>query len=384
MDVDPVTLGVVTQQPWSPNSGSQPPAGWPIPPGRGFPTQGRSPWPTPQRSAGYPPQFQGYPSPTGQRPVFAPPPPKKKKNPLRVVFLVLITIGVVTAFSSITDAITDRLFRADRVDSAYQNESYSTPPVNLDPDPIPIPSSQQFESTVTANKFYNQTVPLPVRCDIDDINPARAGVSSQETYLNELTGCLMRVWATAVEDAGWSMPRPSVTVYSSEITTRCGKAPMRNAFYCSADQQLYFASDVLTILPSRLGGHRLALDAILGHEFGHAIQGRTAILAAATLMSQGVSERDASVYQRRLEVQADCLNGMFINSIAQSRQISGQEKQDVASIYQSIGDDILSGETSVWGEHGLGATRKAWAEAGLSSTQVKTCNTFIVPATQVR
>lgn len=317
----------------------------------------------------------------GQNANYLPPSPPRR-SPVRTFFVAILVLGLVVLGAVVV--VNVFLRTNDQVQGDYQNEQYSPPPADTAPDPIPIPAQSDFADVMQNNKFYAQTIPNPVRCEVPDINPRTSTAAQKETYLNELTACLMRVWDGTVQAAGWSLPRPTVTVYTSTIRTKCGDSPTRNAFYCSADQQLYFADDVLTILPASLRNHRLALDAILGHEFGHAIQGRTAILAAAHLQSDAVSTREASVYSRRLEVQADCLNGMFIRSVTQSRKITAQEAQDVATIYYNIGDDILSGDSSIWGGHGLGATRRAWAEKGLGSDQVSTCNSFTAANSAVR
>ena len=95
---------------------------------------------------------------------------------------------------------------------------------------------------------------------------------------DELTACLMRVWAPTLQEAGYEAVRPTVTVYSTPISTPCGDMPMENAAYCMVDQQIYYASDLTDIIPKDLSNVPHTADAVMAHEFGHAIQARTGIL----------------------------------------------------------------------------------------------------------
>ncbi len=313
---------------------------------------------------------------------YRPPAPPRRRSPIKAI----LTGAVVVCLVALAGIVIVNFLRPGGVVGNYENESYTAPPVDKNPDAIPIPgSAAQSTEWMQRNPLYDQRTPASVRCDIGNIRPASASDAEAQKYLNDLTECLMRVWDNLVmQKAGFKLPRPSVTVYSTQITTKCGTAPTRNAFYCSGDQQLYFATDVLTILPPNLRNHRLALDAVLGHEFGHHMQGRSGILAGAHLTARALDERPGLVYMRRLEVQADCLNAQFLQAVGASRGITQSEKEDVAAMYYSIGDDVLSGKPEVWGGHGLGATRRTWAQKGFTTTQVSVCNSFTAPEPQVR
>lgn len=310
------------------------------------------------------------------------PPVPPRKSPVKAILIGAVAVCLV----ALAGIVIVNLLKPGGITTNYENESYTAPPVDKNPDEIPIPSTTtEAEEWMQKNPLYDQTTPNSVRCNMQDIKPADASDEEAQRYLNELTECLMRVWDNLVmQKAGYKLPRPSVTVYSTQITTRCGTAPTRNAFYCSGDQQLYFATDVLTILPSKLRNHRLALDAVLGHEFGHHMQGRSGILAAAYAFARKEEERQGLVFMRRLEVQADCLNAQFLRTVATARGISQQEYNDVAEIYYSIGDDVITGKPDVWGNHGLGETRRTWARKGFGTTKVSVCNSFIASEGEVR
>ena len=54
----------------------------------------------------------------------------------------------------------------------------------------------------------------------------------------------------ATSDQCWLfMVRPTVTIYGEGLTTKCGKSGV-NAFYCTADQQVYYSNLLPEVLPA--------------------------------------------------------------------------------------------------------------------------------------
>lgn len=268
----------------------------------------------------------------------------------------------------------------------YQNNDYRVPAINLTPPEIPSPETYaEATQLLRANRLYSQTVPSPTNCTAAALNPRTQSASQFEKGMNDFSACLMRVWDLTVQAASYELPRPQMVAYSTEINTACGKAETHNAFYCSGSQKIYFATDMYEVLPSAFSSYRYIAEMILAHEFGHAIQARTEILASGQAYETREStESAANLWSRRLEAQADCLSGMFVSSVAKSQNLSDADRTRLLAVMKAIGDDTLSGNPSIDGEHGLARTRQAWFNAGFNSTAVGTCNSFTVAASEVR
>lgn len=267
----------------------------------------------------------------------------------------------------------------------YQNDDYAVPPADTRPPGLPEPETyEEATSLLKANPLYATAVPRPVRCDMREIDVDNASKPELTTHLNDMMGCLMRVWEQPLTDAGFKPVRPSVTVYSGSVTTKCGKLPAANAVYCGADQQVYYAEDLPTVVPRSLRGSRFITEAVVAHEFGHAVQARSAILISELAWEEKSSKSTGLQLSRRLEVQADCFAGQFLGSIQQSTQMSDEELANVGKLFYSIGDDVLTGRKHYEGNHGSGASRMAWTGTGLESTSVGACNSFSAPAQKVR
>lgn len=272
-------------------------------------------------------------------------------------------------------------------DVAYQNESYSPPPVDSDPPEVPFPSgAAQARSWMEENPVYEQSVPRPIRCDAPDIDLESASKAQLKSHMEDVMGCLMREWDVPVQQAGFVMPRPSVTVYDQPIKTACGKVGTKNAFYCGADQQVYYASDLPKVIPAGLRDGRFVVEAIMAHEFAHAVQARTGVLysAKAFVVQAGEDTPEGRLISRRIETQADCFAGLFLGSVAQSTGMNQRELDNLLKVFEAIGDDTLSGDSDIDGDHGRAATRRYWAAMGLASTQVRACNTFVAPESTLR
>ena len=194
----------------------------------------------------------------------------------------------------------------------------------------------------------------------------------------------MTVWEPPVTSAGFQLPRPPVYVYDQPIRTACGVMKEVNAAYCAGDQRVYYAQPLLRAFPTSVQQTPYAAETIIAHEFGHAVQARTGILISEAAWEQNSGEADANAFSRRLEVQADCWSGQFINSVGTSVGLDDNDVQQLSLLFYSIGDDQLSGDPSIEGNHGHGDSRRSWFLEGIGTTSMGACNTFDAPAAAVR
>ena len=147
-----------------------------------------------------------------------------------------------------------------------------------------------------------------------------------------------------------------MTIYTEQISTRCGSGRIpRNAFYCPADQQIYWSNTLGEILAPFDESQR-AGDQIMAHEFGHAIQGRTGIIASSQGIRQNTLRRRAPAAScgRRTELQADCFAGQFMRSVSVSLGLQQADVERIQQDFYNSGDDVLSGDPNYVGDHGRG------------------------------
>ena len=307
------------------------------------------------------------------------PAPRRRRHPFRLLVLAGIALGLVMMAGQTAGNVT-----SPPSDTAYQNEDYRVPPPDASPPPLPQPETfEEAEELLTSNPLYSQTAPAPVRCSSQPINVRTASDAQLESHFNGLMECLVRVWEPPVEVAQFEVVRPTVTIYGSSITTRCGKAEV-NAFYCGADQQVYYSNRLDESVPI-VARDKWAADVVMAHEFGHALQARTAILISSSALGQQAEDESTELaFSRRLETQADCFSGIFMGAVRESLGIQESDVEGILDVYDAVGDDTLSRNPNIVGNHGRGASREYWGQKGLGTTEVGACNTYTAPGNLVR
>jgi predicted metalloprotease len=293
--------------------------------------------------------------------------------------LALLTLTVVAIVGLVATNLVSPLSAV-----AYQNDDYAVPPPDTNPPALPLPETyDDAQRFIASNPFYATTAPIPVRCGAQPINVASSNDAQLKSHFESLMECLVRVWEPPIDKAGFQIVRPTVTIYGKSVTTKCGKSDV-NAFYCSADQQVYFSNllpDYVTIVKK----DKWAADVVMAHEFGHALQARTGILVSAHALGQNSGSKTVELeMSRRLETQADCFSGMFTRAVSVSLGIEQSELQGIEDTFVAVGDDTLSKDPTIVGNHGLARSRQYWAVIGLGTSSVGKCNTFTASKSLVR
>ncbi len=363
------------QQPWGQGSGWSQPQQRPSAPGQPVPQTPYAPYQS--QPAGYPPPRSGGGS------------------PLKLMLLGLVAaLAVGFFFLSLMNYLsTDEQSGPEPLPSPEVGQT-SAPPTGVpEPDynapeaPVPV-TWDEAEKWLVDNALYAQSVQVPTNCTLGRIDVETIAEPELLEHLNLLTACLMMVWKEPMERAGFQMPRPPISVYSQPITTACGEAELYNAFYCPGDQRIYYASNLHLVFERndpQVIDNAFLVDYVIGHEFGHAIQGRTGILNAYTAFRTNTkTDEEALDLGRRSEQQADCLAGNFLNAVAQASQLTDADRVGLNDVAEAIGDDSLAGDPNYVGDHGTGKARRAWFGLGLENSSAGVCNTWTVPSDKVR
>ena len=122
---------------------------------------------------------------------------------------------------------------------------------------------------------------------------------------------------------------------------------------------------------------------VIAHDVGHHVQKLLGIADAVLQTKQrAVSETEANAQQVRMELQADCLAGVWasLNEQIRSRLEPGDVEEGLRAA-AAIGDDTIQRRTQ--GHvvpdaftHGSSAQRVKWFRRGLDAGQVRACDTF--------
>ena len=196
---------------------------------------------------------------------------------------------------------------------------------------------------------------------------------------------VQQTWSTLLpEQTGKAYQRAKLVLFRDYTQSGCGVAQSQTGpFYCPADEKVYIDLSFWDEL-RRLGGSNadFAQAYVVAHELGHHVQDLLGIEQQVQRLSgQDPSQRNSLSVD--LELQADCLAGVWAHGTAQ-RQIV--HDADIAAGMQAaaaVGDDHIQrmqrGAVSPESfTHGSSAQRVGWFKRGLQQGTVAACNTFKV------
>ncbi|MEZ5119024.1 MAG: neutral zinc metallopeptidase [Candidatus Nanopelagicales bacterium] len=192
------------------------------------------------------------------------------------------------------------------------------------------------------------------------------------------------VWTREFRQRGSAYEQPRLVFFSGSTQTGCGPATAQTGpFYCPPDQRVYFDLDFLRQLQSRFGAQgRYAQAYITAHEVGHHIQTITGVEQKVRRQQQA-NPRQANALSVRMELQADCIAGVW-GRLANDRGnvvITKKEYDEALRAAAAVGDDRIMATTTgrVNPEaftHGSSAQRQQWFERGFSTGDINKCDTF--------
>jgi predicted metalloprotease len=170
-----------------------------------------------------------------------------------------------------------------------------------------------------------------------------------------------------------------LVLFRDAVQSACGFAQSASGpFYCPADEKVYLDLSFFEELKQRFGAPGdFAQAYVIAHEIGHHVQNLLG-LSGRTQRYQRANPGDANAASVRLELQADCLAGVWGNSTAQREILEHGDVEEGLNAAAAIGDDRLTrGRVSPDSfTHGTSAQRATWFRRGLQSGKASDCDTF--------
>ena len=193
------------------------------------------------------------------------------------------------------------------------------------------------------------------------------------------------IWADIFqEQVGQAYLPTTLVLFKGSTLSGCGGAnAMTGPFYCPVDKKVYLDTDFFATMSQQLGAQGdFAAAYVVAHEVGHHVQDLLGILNQTTQLRQRVNEAESNAISVRVELQADCLSGIWANRA--SAKFGSIERGDIAEAMNAaerIGDDTLqrnAGRTPMPDSftHGTSEQRQHWFAQGYESSQIANCDTF--------
>jgi predicted metalloprotease len=216
-------------------------------------------------------------------------------------------------------------------------------------------------------------------------------------FVATISGNVNREWTDIFAADGRTYKKPILVLYNGQTQAACGGMAQSamGPFYCPEDQKVYLDTTFFKEIETRFHGCEVGSTScqfaqayVIGHEIGHHVQNLLGILPKIQAQQQRMDKVSANQLQVRVELQADCLAGVWAKHENERLQKEGKpplvEPGDVEAALRTasaIGDDTLQRKAT--GRvvpdsftHGSSEQRQRWFSTGYRESTVAACNTF--------
>lgn len=216
--------------------------------------------------------------------------------------------------------------------------------------------------------------------------PAQAPPASdkQAMFVSTVLADTEDVWKGLFQAGGSAYREPKLVLFRGVTPTACGTGQSAmGPFYCPGDQKVYIDLDFFETLSRRMGAPGdFAQAYVISHEVGHHVQQLLGVTQKVDAMRGRVPQTQMNEMSVRVELQADCLAGVWTHHSQKGKGwLDQSDVQEALNAASRIGDDTLQRQSqgTVVPEsftHGSSEQRMRWFSRGMQDGRVAGCNTF--------
>jgi hypothetical protein len=216
--------------------------------------------------------------------------------------------------------------------------------------------------------------------------PAHKPPASDEMarFVSKVLADTEDTWRGIFRQTGRQYQDPKVVLFTGATPTACGTGQTAmGPFYCPSDQTVYIDLAFYQDLKNRFKAPGdFAQAYVIAHEVGHHVQNLLGIADKVQAARSRASEAQANALSVRLELQADCLAGVWAYHADRVRNVlEAGDIEEALTAASAIGDDRLQERTRGYAvpdtfTHGTAAQRVRWFKRGIEAGDLGQCNTF--------
>ena len=208
---------------------------------------------------------------------------------------------------------------------------------------------------------------------------------AQAKFVSQVLRSTEQVWTTVFQERGATYEEPKLKLFRDSYPTACGQGEAAaGPFYCPQDHIVYLDLSFFDVMTQQLGAPgQFAHAYVIGHEVGHHVQNLLGIIEKVDAQRARGSEAQSNALSVRLELQADCLAGVWATRSQKEKgwRLEDGDIETALNAASQIGDDTLQRRSrgTVVPEsftHGTSAQRVSWFKRGVTGGQIDSCDTF--------
>ena len=192
------------------------------------------------------------------------------------------------------------------------------------------------------------------------------------------------VWQREFAARGGRYQPPELVLFTGVVNSACGTANSAvGPFYCPGDSRVYLDLDFFDTLERQLGADGdFARAYVIAHEVGHHIQNLIGVMEQTRDLRAQASTTEANAISVMVELQADCLAGVWARGAHEMfGSLEPGDIDEALNAASAIGDDALQQQSQGYVvpdsfTHGSAAQRRGWFQRGFETGQMEACDTF--------
>ncbi|GAA6137197.1 neutral zinc metallopeptidase [Arenicella sp. 4NH20-0111] len=190
-------------------------------------------------------------------------------------------------------------------------------------------------------------------------------------------------WNAVFAESGSSYQAPKLVLYEGRTPTACGVGQAASGpFYCPGDYKIYIDLSFMNELKKMGAPGDFAFAYVIAHEVGHHIQNLIGVASDVRQKQARASKAVANGLSVKMELQADCLAGIWINHTERRSSILEQgDIEEGFSAAAAVGDDTIMSRAGMPPRrenftHGSSKERMHWFQQGMKTGSINSCQTF--------
>ena len=203
-------------------------------------------------------------------------------------------------------------------------------------------------------------------------------------FVSKVLASTEDVWTTAFQQNGRQYEKPKLVLFTGATPTACGTGQTAmGPFYCPGDHKVYIDLAFYRELKERFKAPgEFAQAYVVAHEVGHHVQNLLGIADKVHEARQRAGKAEGNALSVRMELQADCLAGVWGKRTDTMKQVLEPGDLEAAlTAASAIGDDRLQQQAQgrIVPEsftHGSSEQRVRWFRRGFETGDMNQCNTF--------
>jgi len=243
-----------------------------------------------------------------------------------------------------------------------------------------------FDVDPTALLQTMETSQAPPASSMDQAPTRSAAEDELADFVSVVLADTEDTWNQLFTRHGQRYEEPVLVLYTGQVRSACGMGTAASGpFYCPGDHRLYIDLAFYEDLRTRFKAPGdFAQAYVIAHEVGHHVQNLLGISSEVSSRQRRVSKTEANELSVRLELQADCLAGVWAHHAQRTRAVlEAGDYEEAIGAASAVGDDRIQQQARGYVvpdsfTHGTSQQRTRWFATGFESGDVDACDTFAV------